>query len=59
MQKPLVGWNRRFHPIIVEARNLVLDRGPVTQLVGEFHKSITDLGNSGKFAEVLTGLYAF
>ena len=51
--KAMVGWNRRFHPIIVEARDRVLDRGPVTQLVGEFHKSITELGNSGKFAEVL------
>ena len=51
--KAMVGWNRRFHPIVVEARDLVLDRGPITQLVGEFHKSITELGNSGKFAEVL------
>ncbi len=51
--KAMVGWNRRFHPVVVEARDLVMDRGPVTQLVGEFHKSITELGNSGKFAEVL------
>ncbi len=57
--KAMVGWNRRFHPIIVEARNLVLDRGPVTQLVGEFHKSITELGNSGKFAEVLMDCMLF
>ena len=51
--KAMVGWNRRFHPIIAQARDRVLDRGPVTQLVGEFHKSITALGNSDKFAEVL------
>lgn len=36
--KAMVGWNRRFHPIIVQARNMVEARGPVTQLVGEFHK---------------------
>ena len=42
--KAMVGWQRRFHPIIVEVRQMIEARGPVTQIVGEFHKSITQLG---------------
>ena len=49
--KAMVGWNRRFHPLIVKAQSLVLERGPITQLVGEFHKSITQLKQSGIFTE--------
>lgn len=45
----MVGWNRRFHPILLKAKELVKARGPVTQLVGEFHKSITRLDRGGKF----------
>ena len=51
--KGMVGWNRRFHPIIVEASQMVKDRGNVTQLLGEFHKSITRLAKSGRFPEIL------
>ncbi|MCZ6856314.1 MAG: Gfo/Idh/MocA family oxidoreductase, partial [Gammaproteobacteria bacterium] len=51
--KGMVGWNRRFHPIIVKAREMVEARGPVTQLVGEFHKSITGFVKSGRFPEHL------
>ena len=51
--KGMVGWNRRFHPIIVKAREMVEARGPVTQLVGEFHKSITRFAESGRFPEHL------
>ena len=51
--KAMVGWNRRFHPIIVETSQRVKARGNVTQLVGEFHKSITRLAQSGKFPEHL------
>lgn len=51
--KGMVGWNRRFHPIIVQAKQMVRERGPVTQLVGEFHKSITGLAKSGKFPAIL------
>jgi virulence factor len=49
--KVVVGWNRRFHPVISQARKTILDQGPITQLVGEFHKSITQLAASGKFPE--------
>ncbi len=51
--KAMMGWNRRFHPIILQAKKLVTDRGPVIQLVGEFHKSITRLAQSSKFPEHL------
>ena len=51
--KGMVGWNRRFHPLIIEAKRQVTERGPVTQIVGEFHKSITRLAQSGKFPEHL------
>lgn len=39
----MVGWNRRFHPIIVKARELIEARGPIVQIVAEFHKSMTQL----------------
>ena len=51
--KAMVGWNRRFHPIILQAKQMVKERGPVTQLVGEFHKSITRLAQYGRFPEIL------
>ena len=51
--KGMVGWNRRFHPIIAEAKRQVTARGSVTQIVGEFHKSITRLAQYGKFPEHL------
>ena len=40
--KAMVGWNRRFNSIIVKAREMVEARGPVIQLVGEFHKGMTE-----------------
>ncbi len=49
--KVLVGWNRRFHPVITQARKAILDHGPITQLVGEFHKSITQQAATGTFSE--------
>ncbi len=51
--KGMVGWNRRFHPLITQAKQLVTHRGRVTQIVGEFHKSINRLAQSGKFPEQL------
>ncbi len=41
--KVLVGWNRRFQSLICKARNMIEERGPVTQIVAEFHKSMTRL----------------
>ena len=51
--KGMVGWNRRFHPIILQAKQHVTARGPIIQIVGEFHKSITRLARSGRFPEHL------
>ena len=47
----MVGWNRRFHPMIVEARRLVEERGPIVQLVGEFHKSLARFEARGIYTE--------
>ena len=47
--KAMVGWNHRFHPLVVKARHLVEERGPIVQLVGEFHKSMSNLEQSGRF----------
>ena len=51
--KAMVGWNRRYHPIVVKAREMVEARGPVVQLVGEFHKSMSRFEASGRFPEML------
>jgi len=51
--KAMVGWNRRFHPLIVQAREAVEAQGAITQLVGEFHKSMAALAGSGRFPEIV------
>jgi predicted dehydrogenase len=51
--KAMVGWDRRFHPLIVEARRLVEERGPIVQLVGEFHKGMANLERGGRFPEIM------
>ena len=43
--KVMVAWNRRFHPLIVRARELVLQQGPITQVLGEFHKDMRSFVN--------------
>lgn len=45
--KVLVGWNRRFHSLICKARRMIEERGPITQIVAEFHKSMTNLQARG------------
>jgi predicted dehydrogenase len=50
--KAMVGWNRRFDPLIAQAREQVEARGPVTQLVGEFHKGIAAYEGRG-MAEII------
>jgi len=37
--KTMFGVNRRWAPVVMEARRRVLVRGPVTMALGEFHKS--------------------
>ena len=38
----MVAWNRRFHPMITAAREMVESRGTIAQIVAAFHKSMTD-----------------
>ena len=38
----MVAWNRRFHPMVAAARDMVESRGPIAQIVAAFHKSMTD-----------------
>jgi predicted dehydrogenase len=45
----MVGWNRRFNGIITGALEQTLGRGPVTQVVGEFHKSLTRVAAAQNF----------
>ncbi len=51
--KGMVGFQRRFHPMVTQARAMIEERGPVTQALGEFHKSITSAEASGKFPDVM------
>ena len=49
--KGMVGWNRRFDHFLRQAQQMVLERGPITQLVGEFHKSAKGIHAEGVFHE--------
>jgi predicted dehydrogenase len=40
----MVGFNRRFAPVLREARRLVAERGPVAQVMSEFHKDMLATG---------------
>jgi virulence factor len=40
----MVGFNRRFAPVLREARRLVLERGPIVQTMAEFHKGMLASG---------------
>ena len=51
--KGMVGWQRRFNPFIVEARRMVEERGPIVQLVGEFHKPMSRFESGGRFPEIV------
>lgn len=54
--KAMVGWNRRFNGFITEAREQVEACGKVIQVVGEFHKNIHQLVDSGKFSSSICDL---
>ena len=51
--KAMVGWQRRFNPFVVEARQLIEERGPIVQIVGEFHKSMANFEKSGRFPQIV------
>ena len=43
----MVGLNRRFNPAIRQAKRLICERGPLTTIVGEFHKNLVDIEERG------------
>jgi predicted dehydrogenase len=49
--KGMVGWNRRMNSFVVKARQMVEERGPIVQLVGEFHKSLTAFEKRGNYSD--------
>ena len=51
--KAMVGWQRRFNPLIVEARQQIEERGPIVQLVGEFHKSMAGFQRGERCPEIV------
>ena len=55
----MVGWNRRFDPHVNRVRREVGARGPVYQLVGEFHKSMSGFIASGRFPEHMMDNFLF
>jgi predicted dehydrogenase len=55
----MVGWNRRFNPLIVEARQRVAERGPLVTIVGEFHKNLAQIEAQGKIAEPVLARFLY
>lgn len=47
-----VGFNRRFAPVLAEARRLVEERGPLTSLLAEFHKDMKENYEQNKISIV-------
>jgi len=43
--KTMVGFNRRFSKVLLQARNIVEERGPITHCLAEFHKHPRGLSN--------------
>ena len=55
----MVGWNRRFNPLIVEARQRIAERGPLVTVVGEFHKDLVQIEAQGKIAEPVLARFLY
>ena len=49
----MVGWNRRFDPLVLRVCAEVEARGPIYQLVGEFHKSMSRFVAAGRFPKIV------
>ena len=49
----MVGWNRRFDPLVLRVRAEIAARGPIYQLVGEFHKSMSRFVAAGRFPKIV------
>ena len=46
----MVAWNRRFHPMVAAAREMVESKGPIAQIVAAFHKSMTEMKTFRQFS---------
>jgi predicted dehydrogenase len=55
----MVGWNRRFNSLIVEARRRIAERGPLVTVVGEFHKNLVQIEAEGKIAEPVLARFLY
>ena len=55
----MVGWNRRFNPLIVEARQRVAEGGPLVTVVGEFHKNLVQIEAEGKLTEPVLARFLY
>ncbi len=44
-RKTMVGFNRRFAPVLAEAKRRVSEQGPVSQCLAEFHKNMLATGS--------------
>lgn len=49
----MVGWNRRFDPLVLRVCAEIAARGPIYQLVGEFHKSMSRFAAAGRFPAIV------
>ena len=49
----MVGWNRRFDPLVMQVHKEIAARGPIYQLVGEFHKSMSRFVAAGRFPAIV------
>ena len=49
----MVGWNRRFDSLVRQVHKEIAARGPIYQLVGEFHKSMSRFVAAGRFPAIV------
>ena len=54
--KTLCAYNRRYATVVVEARKRVAERGPISQVVAEFHKNMLRTGPYHEMSVMLTDI---
>jgi len=52
--KTLCAYNRRYSTVLIEAKKRVAERGPVSQVVAEFHKNMRQSGPYGDVSIMVT-----
>ena len=55
----MVGFNRRFEPETTQVKEMILERGPIVQLVCTFHKAMTRLEKLGRWPDELMDNFVF